>query len=148
MSPRWEHGIPKEGDVLVVKVTGVRFLVTCIDSAEEGWIDIIELDNQCKPSRICPRDLHYYENEGPITDLLGKPARRVEGASRPMKKDDARKIERIISNTTNNYCTCGGCGPDDPKACVACQMYHDLICGFVIHFDTDVRNWSLMEEIP
>ena len=97
MSPRWEHEIPREGDVLVVKVTGVRFLVTCIDSAEEGWIDIIELDNQCKPSRICPRDLHYYDNEGPITDMLANRSRRIgEDLGKRLIQLGAMKVMKLL----------------------------------------------------
>ncbi len=38
--------------------------------------------------------------------------------------DTHTRIERILRVAANGLCSCGGCGPADPGACVACRFYH------------------------
>ena len=38
----------------------------------------------------------------------------------------ARLISVCVNNAVNRHCSCGGCGPGDPKACQACQVYWDI----------------------
>lgn len=33
---------------------------------------------------------------------------------------------RDLQSAVNRHCTCGGCGPDDPEACPACLVWHDV----------------------
>lgn len=33
---------------------------------------------------------------------------------------------RRVVEATNDECTCGGLGPEDPGICVACGIYHRL----------------------
>lgn len=42
-----------------------------------------------------------------------------------MEKERARCLD-AVTLATNEHCTCGGSPADDPNACVACKMYHDL----------------------
>ena len=31
-----------------------------------------------------------------------------------------------LTQMANRLCSCGGAGPGDPKACKACEVYHEL----------------------
>ena len=35
-------------------------------------------------------------------------------------------VDVRLSNIINKYCSCGGHGPDDAEACVACRIWHEL----------------------
>jgi len=38
-----------------------------------------------------------------------------------------RFSENELRNAVNEYCTCGGKGPEDPDACPACMVWHYLV---------------------
>jgi len=36
-------------------------------------------------------------------------------------------FHRCVDVAINRHCTCGGSGPGDPDACLACRVYHDIV---------------------
>lgn len=47
-----------------------------------------------------------------------------------VKREQVR-VAQALSTAANERCSCGGSGPDDPRACPACLYYHrvlDLLC--------------------
>ena len=63
-----------------------------------------------------------------------------------MIKSDVKEIDEAIFKATAIHCSCGGSGPDDPKACVACKIYHKIQERLYDAFGIDFRNWFLMKE--
>lgn len=55
----------------------------------------------------------------------------TEEALRPLPKarDPDPLVVKIVENlgkVVNEYCTCGGRGPTDSRACPACLVWHDM----------------------
>lgn len=44
----------------------------------------------------------------------------------PLRERRLTRTEEEIRNAVNNACTCGGLGPNDPDACPACMVWHEL----------------------
>lgn len=40
--------------------------------------------------------------------------------------DERIAWNRALYEAVNDYCTCGGAGPNDPEACPACLIWHAL----------------------
>jgi hypothetical protein len=37
------------------------------------------------------------------------------------------RVAHELSRKANEMCSCGGAGPDDPKACAVCLYYHHVL---------------------
>lgn len=37
------------------------------------------------------------------------------------------RVAQALSIAANEMCSCGGSGPDDPRACPACLYYHRVM---------------------
>lgn len=49
---------------------------------------------------------------------------------RQLKSDHAWEqkeiVDDVLGRVVHKYCSCGGSGPNDPKACDSCKIYHEF----------------------
>ena len=57
--------------------------------------------------------------------LDGVDTQALEGALQQVERE-LQALREAVAMTINEYCACGGCGPNDPEACFAFLIYHDI----------------------
>lgn len=53
---------------------------------------------------------------------------RVRKAIDLARECGQREVRAKVASVVNDYCTCGGAGPNDPECCPACHVYHAVGC--------------------
>ena len=93
--------IPGEGELLIEKKTGRRLLVTCIDYADEGCIEVVDIDAKTHdPDDLVLDDLEDFINQGPIGKLVLLPP----NIDRIKESKEAATISNLFTDAINSGC--------------------------------------------
>jgi hypothetical protein len=99
----------------------------------EAWIDDVGGIPDWCPLHRGPIQLQLLMSPAEAADEeFAREVLRGEGM-----RQEQRRIGRILREAVNSLCSCGGCGPGDPKACDACLIWH-RIDGFHLEYGESV----------